>query len=228
VIGYKRPVSAGLAFFDMDGTLVAGDCGVLFVLYCARRGLLPARELGAWLPWLLRVAAGGLREAEAAQAKRLLLRSWVRLGEARADALYDACFEALVRPRLRRAVCDQLRAAQGEGPVVIVTANLGAMARRLGRELGVPAERCLGAEGRRDGGGQLDGEVLLPLPMGEERAAIVRAQAALLGVPIERVRAFGDSMNDLPMLRAAGRACAVHPGRRLLRAARAEGFGLLR
>ena len=213
---------AALAFFDMDGTLVAGDCGVLFALFCARRGLLTLGELGAMAAWVGRAAVRGVREAEVVEAKRMLLRSRMRLGEARTDALYEEFFTSELRPRLRADVREELETARAEGPIVIVTANLRGLAVRIGRELGVPEERCFGAEPVRDALGALTGEVRLPIPVGEERAVLLRAIAAREGVPLAAVRAYGDSLHDLPMLRAAGRPCAVHPGRRLRKVAASE------
>ena len=211
----------------MDGTLVAGDCGVLFALFCARHGLLTLGELGAMAAWVGRAAVRGVKEAEVVEAKRMLLRFRMRLGEARSDALYEECFASDLRPRLRADVRAELESAKAAGPVFIVTANLRGLAVRIGGELGVPAERCLGAEPVRDARGALTGDVHQPIPVGEERARLVRAIAAREGVPLEEVRAFGDSLHDVPMLRAAGKPCAVHAGRRLRELAAREGWRTL-
>jgi HAD superfamily phosphoserine phosphatase-like hydrolase len=218
---------AGLAFFDMDGTLVDGDCGVLFVRHCLARRLLPARELLGWGRWLLAVARRGLHEPEVAMAKSMLLRTRVRLGEAASDALYDGFFTARIRQRLRRDCRQELEQARREGPVFIVTANLRAMAIRLGAELGLGPEQCLGAEPVLDASGRPTEEVRRPIPMGEERARLIRELAARAQVPLAQVRAFGDSLHDVPMLRAVGQPCAVHPSRSLRRIAERDGWRLL-
>ena len=220
-------MSGGLAIFDMDGTLVAGDCGVLFIRHCLARRLLPARELFAWSRWVMGVARHGVHEREVAAAKRLLLRARVRLGEARADALYDDFFRAEIRHRIREDARAELDRAALEGPVFLITANLRAMAIRLGAEVGVPPERCLGAEPVLDENGVPGDEVRLPIPMDEERARIVRTLAARHEVPLEKVRAFGDSVHDVPMLRAAGQPCAVYPSAALRKIAEHEGWRMV-
>lgn len=213
----------GLAVFDMDGTLIDGDCGVLFVRHCVARGLLPARELLAWGRWLLRAAREGAGPPVVAQAKRNLLRVWRRLGEEQGDALYDRFFAEVLRPRVRAVVAAELRHAQREGEVYLLTANLRRMAQRLGRELGVPPGQCLGAEPR----GALTEEIALPILMGDARAHRVSALAGELGVPLREVRAYGDSIHDAPMLRLAGRPCAVYPSPALRHLALREGWRVI-
>ncbi len=217
----------GLAFFDMDGTLVDGDCGLLFVRDCTLRGLIPPRELAAWVGWLVRAAREGVGEPVVAEAKRQLLRIWLRLGEQAAEAAYDDFFRRVLRPRLRPDTCAEVAHAQREGQVILITANLRTMAIRIGRELGIPPEFCLGAEAVRDANGAITGDIDRPILMGEWRARFVTERAAREQIELHQVRAYGDSLHDLPMLRAVGRPCAVHPGRALRRVAAAEGFRLL-
>ena len=211
----------------MDGTLVAGDCGVLFVRHLVARGLVPAREMFAWGRWAAGVARHGLHEREVASAKRLLLRMRARMGERRTEAIYDQLFTETIRPRLRERVVAELREAQADGAVFIVTANLRAMAIRLGRELGISEQNCLGAEPLLDENGNPGEEVRLPIPMEEERARLLRQLAGEHGVPLEQTKAYGDSLHDVPMLRAAGRPCAVHPGAALRRLAEAERWRII-
>ena len=217
----------GLAFFDMDGTLVDGDCGLLFVRDCTMRGLIPPRELAAWGGWLWRAAREGVGEPVVAEAKRQLLRIWLRLGEAAAETAYDDFFRRVLIPRLRRDIRAEVALAHREGPVIFITANLRTMAIRIGRELGIAPEFCLGAEPLRDLHGALTGDIALPILMGESRARFVIERAARAQIDLRHVRAYGDSLHDLPMLRAVGRPCAVHPGRALRRLAAAEGIRLL-
>lgn len=219
-------MSARIAFFDIDGTLLDGDCGVLFARHCALRGLLGLRELAASASWLARAALGRIDEAAVVEAKRVALRFQLHIGEARAQELLERCFVEDILPRRRRAVLELVAAQQRAGEVVLVTANMRDFALHWGRELGIPADRCYGAEGLRRGG-LLTDELVGPVPLGEERARLVRGLLRERAIEPAVASAFGDSVFDEPMLRAVGSPCAVYPSRALRATALREGWRIL-
>jgi HAD superfamily hydrolase (TIGR01490 family) len=62
----------------------------------------------------------------------------------------------------------------------------------------------------------------------EKKAQVLRELAQSSGIALEHSYAFGDSMNDLPMLEAVGHPVAVNPGRKLRRLAQARGWAIAR
>lgn len=56
-------------------------------------------------------------------------------------------------------------------------------------------------------------------PVGADKGLALARLCDMLGVPLSETLAFGDSLNDLPMLRAAGRSVAVANARAEVRAA---------
>jgi phosphatidylglycerophosphatase C len=141
-----RPVGAvsadgpPLAIFDLDGTLVAGDTLLPFVLsYILRRGR-PWRALA--MPLWLALYAGGLLSARA--AKERLLTSCLR-GEpaaaiaAHADWFWEAWVQRRLRPDLHARLQEHLRAGHR---VVLVSASPDLYVPVLARRLGIAEVVC--------------------------------------------------------------------------------------
>ncbi len=58
--------------------------------------------------------------------------------------------------------------------------------------------------------GRLTGKVVKPIIGADAKLATLRAEAAALGIGLERTLAVGDGANDLPMVQAAGLGVAYH------------------
>jgi phosphoserine phosphatase len=67
-----------------------------------------------------------------------------------------------------------------------------------------------------------------PMTYREGKAEAIRALAAREGIDLSASYAYSDSESDLPMLRAVGHPVAVNPDAALERAARAEGWRIMR
>ncbi len=68
-------------------------------------------------------------------------------------------------------------------------------------------------------GGKLSGRVLPPIIDSYAKRAILKAEAAALGVPLLDCIAIGDGANDIPMIEAAGLGVAYHGHARAVAAA---------
>ncbi|MBS2022313.1 MAG: haloacid dehalogenase-like hydrolase, partial [Deltaproteobacteria bacterium] len=198
----------------------------LFALWLARRGHLTVGEMAFMAGWAARAALSRLSEREVAEAKLIQIRWRLRVGEPRADALYDEFFRAHIVPRLRQDVLAELERARS-GTVVLITANLRNLLLRLGQELDIAPDRCLGPEAARDAEGRPTLALSGRVPMAGERARVVQAWAAKLGLDRSEVAAYGDSRHDIPMLEWAGHPVAVHPDRTLRRTALSRGWRVI-
>ena len=219
------------AFFDVDGTLTRSD--IFRDLVTFRRAM---HHDPIWhATWPLRgIFLLGLDRISRLAVNRVTY-SWYR-GVPR--ELLDGWAQSFQRERglerFRPRGLDVLRTHARLGHrIVFVTGALDAIVRPLpailAEHAGVPAFADIRIEAvhlvERDGvfTGALDGP-----PLGEEeKRSRVLAVAAEEGLDLASSFADGDSIADLPMLRAVSRPAAVSPDRRLQRLARAEGWPVL-
>ncbi|HJR54520.1 MAG TPA: HAD family hydrolase [Gemmatimonadota bacterium] len=213
------------AFFDVDGTVVAGD----IVRYGVEIRTMDRSRLGraAWIagflprvPWLLALDAWR-RTAFQRSFYRVYRGLPVDELERRAQAL----FSAYIEPRIFPAAMERMERHRARGDrVVLITGSVESIVAPLAEHLGVSsviAPRLAVEDGR------LTGELEGPPIAGERKAEKMAAFAAEHGIDLEASVAYGDSADDLPMLERVGRAGVVNPRGRLLDHAMARNWEIL-
>lgn len=213
---------AGLAVFDLDGTLVpAPSTELRFALHLAAAGVVGPRQALRALCFAARWAPAYGRHVWK-KNKGYLAGLAVDDVERRAAAYVERRLLRLLRP----AVLARLRSHASAGDaVVLLTGSARFLARPLCRMLGVAhciATDCAAEDGRY---------AFAPPrqhPFGADKLALLCAYGRRAGLPLGRMSAYADSAHDLPLLAAAAHAVAVHPDRALARAARARGWEILR
>lgn len=213
-----------VAFFDLDRTLVDG-----YGYTRLMKRLWRARVRRPGLAWLIaRVALSRL-------TPRTALSSWWPAAFARylkglsADDLAEVARAAAadVQRDLRPALREVLAQERARGAELwLVTATVDLLAEAVAGRLGF--EECLCTALERQGSlwtGRLAGSVC----RGPEKAERARAEAARRGAALDWPRCgyYADGYEDLPLLEAVGRPCAVHPDPRLLDVAKARGYQCL-
>lgn len=211
------------AFFDMDGTLIAGDSSWLYLCWCRKAGKLSRWQVLRAVGWLAQhklglLGAEGMAEAGAA----------VFSGASSEDAAADhhACHLAQVQPRIlagARAVIEQHRC---EGHLLaIVTAAITYAAAPLADDLGISHVIATELETR---GTTLTGAARGPLCYGQGKLQRAAEFAAGHGFGLENVTFYSDSISDLPLLRAVGSAVVVNPDWRLHAMARRRSWPVVK
>jgi phosphatidylglycerophosphatase C len=186
---------AGLAVFDLDGTVTRRDTLLPWIGFCLQRHPWRWLLLPATLPALLRYALdrdrgrlkaalmhrllAGLSRGEIADANRHFLR-WLFNGRLFA--------EALERIALHRSQGDTL---------VLLSASVDTYVPDIAAELGFDACECTAVRWQRDG--TLDGRLVGENRRGGEKVRVLRALISRLAPP--RTSAYGNSSADLPHLR---------------------------
>ncbi len=212
------PSAPGIAFFDVDGTLVWGSSGMYLALYLFERRRLSLTSLfgAAYLHVLhafgrldparmYRAAAEPFREADEAE-----------LREVAAEVVQRWMVPRLFGEGLRRIATHRER---GERVVLLSSASVYIV------EALAPLAGADGAIGARPDwqAGHVVG-ALPPWPYGPGKATLAEVEARAHGVPLTDCAAYGDALADLPLLAAVGRPVAVNPKRALLREAERRGW----
>ncbi len=216
------------AFFDLDGTLVAG-------LSLERRFFreLRYRRVIGWknyLPWLakaLSLAPRGITEI--LQGNKMYLRGVAGAphennpGEKRKCAFFASAIERSAS-----------HAERGD-TIVIVSGTLeflaGGAARELGMILsrrGIAAKIHVCATRLEERNGRWTGQVVGEAMFGGAKARTARQLAAQKGFDLKRSHAYGDSLQDRWLLEAVGNPWVVNPSPGLLQLAQQKNWPILR
>jgi putative phosphoserine phosphatase/1-acylglycerol-3-phosphate O-acyltransferase len=214
---------AGVAFFDLDRTLLRSASGPFLSKAMRDAGVVTHRlpfeallyetfnRFGESLPtiWLSRQAvhvARGRPEGTFDEAARAATDDLLALVEPFGHALLE------YHRRAGRAV-------------VLATTTPEHLVRPLAERLGL--DDVIATRYSVDGDGRYDGGITGPFVWSRGKLAAVRAWARSRGVELAESYAYSDSIYDYPLLRAVGYPNAVNPDPRLLALAAARRWPVL-
>ncbi|WP_029289819.1 HAD family phosphatase [Cellulomonas sp. HZM] len=210
------------AFFDVDNTIIRGASAFHLAVGLYRRGFFRKRDLVRFAAHQARYRAFGEDQEQIdevrSQALAIMRGHSVAEVTAIAEDIYDEVLCLRIYPGTRKLLDEHVAAGHS---VWLVTATPVEIAELLARRLG--ATGGLGTIAEHANGfytGRLVGDML----HGEAKAAAARALAARDGLDLERSYAYGDSLNDIAILSAVGRPCAINPEPRLRRHAAEVGW----
>lgn len=208
-----------LALFDVDDTLLRGDCEVLWSRFLTREGLHDMSEIERFCA---EYRAGTLDYEEFC---RFQLAPLVALGGERARELRGRFLEAEVLPRLCETVLTRVRAHLAAGDrVLVITAAQDFLGRPVARLAGIQEGLYTSAErvGREFTGRTIgtpcfrEGKV--------RRLDEWLAEEGLDRGSLAEIWFYSDSHNDLPLLRSVDRPVVVRPDERLAAVASEQGW----
>ncbi|TDC41352.1 HAD-IB family hydrolase [Micromonospora sp. KC213] len=211
------------AFFDVDNTMMQGASIYWLARGLAARKYFTTTDLArfAWQQARFRLLAsehaGDMSQAK--EAALAFIEGW-RVEEV--ERLTEEIFDELMAPRIwagtRRLAQRHLDAGERVWLVSAAPVEIGrVIATRLGLTgaIGTVAEVADGA---------YTGRLVGDLMHGPAKAEAISQLAEVEGLDLSRCAAYSDSVNDLPMLSAVGRAVAINPDGTLLRQARERGW----
>lgn len=211
-----------LHVFDMDNTLIENDCDVSWKEFLVAEKQAPVSALDEAQFFFDQYNRGCLdQEAFAAFQLREFaghtpdeMRVWCRKH-----------FEVIVRPAVRNGAEKMIRQLQSEGKTcAIITSTNHYIAEPVAEYFGItelygtPLELSNGRFTGKMAGGSF---------VGRGKVTVLNKLCEKFGIKAAAVTAYGDSINDVPMLEAAGRAFAVSPSAALREIAGAKNWTIL-
>jgi HAD superfamily hydrolase (TIGR01490 family) len=220
----RSATTRSAAFFDLDGTLIAGSANIPLALAAFKAGYVTPAELITDLRNNLSFLLKGASDERSEQVRdRILAAVQGRLAAdlvALADDFMDSLV-AKVQPAARAALDEH--AAAGHDRIVI-SASPTEIVGRLAEELGL--EYGIGTTAEHEEG-VYTGRLVGPFCYREGKAEVLRQVAHERGYDLSRSYAYSDSISDLPMLRAVGTPVAVNPDAELRALAVSEGWTII-
>jgi putative phosphoserine phosphatase/1-acylglycerol-3-phosphate O-acyltransferase len=216
-----------IAFFDLDGTLIAGYSIVALARETVKKNLTD----GEWQQSakLMRDLVLQRTRRAGSNYHRLVRRLSRALEGMRESALEDlgqsAYHHFLARQIYPEAVALVEAHRRAGHTLVLLTSASRYQAEPVARVLGIDNICCTRLEVEN---GQFTGKVLTPMCFGEGKALAARRIARQQGTSLKNAWFYTDSSADLPLLRSVGHPVAVNPSERLAQQAERNEWPMLR
>ena len=212
-----------VAFFDVDGTLLAETTTYLFARILRRRGLIKRS-------FVLRAMYHGLQhKLGRLDYGRLVgfgLNSIASIPIAELERIAVENFRDYVRPRLYSGVVEHLTELRERGTaVVLVSSSPGIVLKPLAEYLGCADTVTTPVRIER---GLLVGIADGPPCYGEGKLYWARRWADSRQISMDSTAAYADNWSDRALLDHVGRAVVVRPHRKLKKLALAKGWTIVR
>lgn len=212
----------GIAFFDLDKTILSVNSGSLWVRREVALGHLSKRQALRAAAWLARYTLGfASAEVMVADAVAQLSGTDARPLRERTEQFFTQEVRHTYRPGALQAI-ERHRAA-GD-PLVMLTSSTNYLAQLVADELGFAQVLCNTLEVVE---GRHTGKVVGRVCFGEGKLTHAERSASILNARLQDAVFYTDSFSDLPVLAAVGRPVAVNPDLRLRRHAARRGWAVV-
>lgn len=203
------------AFFDVDNTVIRGASAYHLARELYRREFFGVRDLVKFAIVQARYLAFGESKDQinTVRERALTLIAGRTVAELTAvgEEVYDTVLSLRIFPGTKKLIDEHLAAGD---QVWLVTATPAEIGRLIAHRLGVTG--ALGSQAEHKDGfytGRMSG----PFMHGGTKAEAIRELAEREDIDLEASYAYGDSLNDLPMMTSVGHPCPINPDIRLRR-----------
>ena len=212
------------AFFDLDGTLVAGFTGVVMTQDRLRRRQMSVAEF-------IGMVQAGLNHQLGRSEFEDLIGKGARMLRGNSlediDELAERLFEQKIVGRIYPEMRELVRAHMARGHTVVLSSSaLTVQVEPVARFLGI--KNVLSNKFETDEHGVLTGEVLTPIIWGPGKARAVQAFAAKNGVDLAKSYFYADGDEDVALMYLVGNPRPTNPAGKLAAVAAKRGWPVLR
>lgn len=217
--------TAAAAFFDVDGTVVHANI-IRYYVFLRTAGMGPLRKtlwIASFLPRIPYYFV--LDKISRRLFNSAFYHNYTHMDPTELEMKAEIHFREFMQPRIYAgAVARMLEHRKNGDLIVLITGSLEPIVWPLAQRLQIT--EVVAARLRRQNG-IFTGELERGPITNERKAESLREVAAKHGLAPAHCYAYGDSMDDLPMLHSVGHAVVVNPGRRLRKIAEAKGWEIL-
>ena len=211
------------AFFDLDGTLIAGYSAKYMTEDRLRR-----REIGVseFLRTFALIVSAGLGRASFEDALSLGAQAWRGRAQEDLEEMGMRLFEQKIGDRIYPEIRDLVRAHQRKGHSVALTSSATSFqVEPVASYLGIDTVVCNRFTVKD---GLLTGEVEQPVLWGPGKADAVQKLAAEVEIDLGRSYFYADGDEDAALMYLVGHPRPTNPGRHMAKVAEKRGWPVLR
>ena len=197
------------AFFDIDNTIIRGASAYHLARELYRRGFFGLLDIAFFAMHAVAYMIFGEGTTRIAQLRARALHIVRGRTVAEVVSVGEDVYEQVLAHRIfpgAHALIEQHLEAGDE--VWLISATPQELAQLLGHRLGVTGAMGTVAESVN---GVFTGELRGNMLHGEGKKATVAALAEQRGIDLAQSFAYGDSINDVPLLSSVGYPCAINP-----------------
>jgi putative phosphoserine phosphatase / 1-acylglycerol-3-phosphate O-acyltransferase len=211
------------AFFDVDGTLIAGYSANVFYQEFLRRLQMSPMDIGRSVVAAVDVT---LRDADVTKLTEIAAASWEGRAEDELIELGERLFVQKIAGMVYPAARDLVRAHQRMGHTVAIASSATSyQVSALAASLEIDDVLCTVVDVVD---GLIAGTLASPVVWGPEKARRVRELAAEREIDLDRSYAYANGDEDVPFLETVGNPRALNPQGGLAREARERGWTALK
>ncbi len=211
------------AFFDLDGTLVAGFTGVILT-----KERFKSRDMG--VGELIGMATAGIGHQLGRVEFESLINRTIDMLRGHPLAELQKAGERLFAEKIQKRIYPEMRdlvhAHLERGHTVVLSSSaLTIQVEPVARFLGIPF--TLSNQFELDADGELTGKVTKPIVWGPGKADAVQRFAKRRGIDLSRSYFYADGDEDIALMEVVGNPRPTNPGDKMAEAARKRGWPIL-